>query len=236
MFRFKEFDVCQEKSAMKIGTDSVLLGAWAPMTKETKRALDIGSGTGILSLMVCQRCPYVVVDAVEIDQQAFEECTENIKKSKWKDKITCHRENILNFEVEQKYDFIISNPPFFSEDTFPKNENRKNARNQSSLSFDDLLCVVEKHIQKGGIFCTIIPFVQEESFLKKAKEMGFYPQKITRVRGNEKSQIKRSLMAFENKKVDCKVNLLTIEKERHLYTREYYLIVEPFYANKLRYE
>ena len=117
-FKFKQFKVSQNKCAMKIGTDGVLLGAWSSIENNPFSILDIGAGTGIISLMLAQRCNAELIDAIEIDDSAYEECVENFEQSPWGDRLFCYHASLEEFvnEIEDKYDLIISNPPFYSED------------------------------------------------------------------------------------------------------------------------
>ena len=122
-FVFKKFSINQNKCAMKIGTDSVLLGAWTTVENYLNTILDIGAGAGILSLMLAQRSNAELIDAIEIDNSAYEQCVENFEQSKWNDRLFCYHASLLEFteEIEDQYDLIISNPPFYSEDFKTKN-------------------------------------------------------------------------------------------------------------------
>jgi len=117
-FKFKQFAVYQDKCAMKIGTDGVLLGAWASTDNNPKAVLDIGSGTGIIALMLAQRCHAELIDAIEIDTDAYEQCVENFEASPWSDRLFCYHASLQEFaqEIDDTYDLIISNPPFYSEE------------------------------------------------------------------------------------------------------------------------
>ena len=117
-FKFKEFTVNQDQCAMKIGTDSVLLGAWASIKNNPFSILDIGAGTGVISLMLAQRSYAELIDAIEIDDSAYEQCVNNFEQSSWSDRLFCYHASLKEFneEIEDKYDLIISNPPFYSED------------------------------------------------------------------------------------------------------------------------
>ncbi|MDI1257031.1 MAG: methyltransferase [Flavobacterium sp.] len=217
---------------MKIGTDSVLLGAWTPIYNNPFSVLDIGTGTGILSLMLAQRTSAEQIDALEIDENAYEQCVENFENSPWGDRLFCFHAGLDEFieEPEDEYDLIISNPPFFSEDYFTGNEQRDQARFQDALPFEHLIEAVDLLLSENGIFAVIIPYKEEKKFLDLAFEAELYPMKITHTKGTATSEIKRSLMAFSrNKTEDFPIDELIIEISRHNYTPEYIALTKDFY-------
>ncbi|WP_173853850.1 tRNA1(Val) (adenine(37)-N6)-methyltransferase [Flavobacterium sp. 28A] len=217
---------------MKIGTDGVLLGAWTPITNNPFSVLDIGAGTGIIALMLAQRTNAEQIDALEIDEQAYEQAVENFENSPWSDRLFCFHAGLDEFieEPEDEYDLIVSNPPFYSEDYKTDNEQRDLARFQDAMPFEDLIEATAMFLSDDGIFSTIIPFKEEEQFIALAVEAELYPVKITRVKGTPTSEIKRSLLAFSRNKItDIPVDELTIEISRHNYTPEYIALTKDFY-------
>ena len=231
-FNFKNFTINQDKCAMKVGTDGVLLGAWAQPIN-VNAILDIGSGTGILSLQMAQRTLAEVIDAVEIEADAFEQTVDNFEQSDWGDRLFCYHSSIQNFanEIDDKYDFIISNPPFFSA-PYKENivkEKRDLARYRDALSFEELLSAVAKLLSINGSCAFIIPNKSESVFLDLAKINGLLPNRITRVRGTKSSPIKRSLLQLSFEETEIEVSELTIEIERHKYTQDYINLVNEFY-------
>ena len=218
---------------MKIGTDGVLLGAWAPIEKQPFATLDIGAGTGILSLMVAQRCNAEVIDALEIDELAYEQCVENFEASPWSDRLFCYHADLAEFteEIEDQYDLIICNPPFYSEDYKTENEQRDLARFQDAMPFEHLLDSVSKLLMEDGTFSTIIPFKEEERFIAFALGVNLKANKITRVRGSKNTIIKRSLINMSFSESDIKINELVIENARHDYTEAYLNLTKDFYLN-----
>ena len=231
MFQFKKFTVQQDKCAMKIGTDGVLLGAWCPIENNPFSVLDIGAGTGILSLMLAQRSNAEQIDAIEIDENAFEQCVENFEASPWGDRLFCFHAGLDEFmdEPEDEYDIIISNPPFYTEDYKTESEQRDLARFADAMPFEDLVETANLLLSENGIFSVIIPFKEEETFLALAKDFELYPFKITRVKGTPTSEIKRSLLAFSRIKKETVIDELIIETARHQYTEEYISLTKDFY-------
>ena len=231
MFKFKQFSVKQAQSAMKIGTDSVLLGAWTPLN-HPQSILDIGAGTGLLALMLAQRCDALTIDAVEIDEQAYIECSENFEENPWGDRLFCYHASFEEFftEMDEPYDLIISNPPFYSTDYKTPEKARNTARFSDALPSKQLLEGVSRLLAVEGYFSVILPYSESETFITLAATFGLFPQKITHTRGNEKSELKRSMMLFARKPLPSyPIHIFTIEKERGVYTDEYKELTKEFY-------
>ena len=230
-FKFKKFTIHQDKCAMKVGTDAVLLGAWAPLDNKSNSILDIGSGTGIISLMLAQRSDAEIIDAIEIDDNAYEQCVENFEQSPWNDCLFCYHASLLEFteEIDETYDLIVSNPPFYSADYKSKNLQRDLARYSDALPFEHLVECVSKLLSKDGIFTVIIPFKEEEVFINLATRFNLLPKTILHVKGTPSSEIKRSLISFSFYKYNVEIDELIIELERHNYTEDYINLTKDFY-------
>jgi tRNA1Val (adenine37-N6)-methyltransferase len=232
MFQFKQFSIEQDRCAMKIGTDGVLLGAWTPVENNPFSILDIGTGTGIIALMLAQRCGAQQIDALEIDEDAYEQATDNFENSPWNDRLFCFHAGLDEFveEPEDEYDLIVSNPPFYSEDYKSNVDQRDLARFQDAMPFEELIEAAALLLSENGMFAVVIPFKEEENFLALTKEYELHPLKITRVKGTPVSEIKRSLLAFSRNKItDFVVGELIIETTRHIYTPEYIALTKGFY-------
>lgn len=232
MFSFKQFTVDQDRCAMKIGTDGVLLGAWTPLENNPNSILDIGTGTGLIALMLAQRSAADQIDALEIDENAYEQAVDNFEKSPWNDRLFCFHAGLDEFveEPEDEYDLIVSNPPFYTEDYYTNNEQRDLARFADAMPFEELVEAAAMFLSEKGIFSVIIPFKEEAQFLALAQECELYPFKITRVKGTPVTEIKRSLLAFSrNEFTELLVDELVIETARHQYTAEYIALTKDFY-------
>jgi tRNA1Val (adenine37-N6)-methyltransferase len=231
MFRFKQFNVKQEKSAMKISTDAVLLGAWCPINNNPVSILDIGAGTGILSLMLAQRTQAEQIDAIEVESAAFEECVENFENAPWSDRLFCFHAGLDEFveEPEQEYDLIISNPPFFTEDYFSVDDKRNLARFENSLPFEELIEAASILLSEKGFFAVIIPYSEKDKFIALCQEVELYPFKTTNVQGTITSEIKRSLLVFSREKKHSTTDTIVIEHSRHVYTNDYQFLTKDFY-------
>ena len=224
---------------MKIGTDGVLLGAWTSIENNPNSILDIGTGTGIIALMLAQRSSASQIDALEIDENAYEQSVDNFENSPWSDRLFCFHAALDEFveEPEDEYDLIVSNPPFHTEDYYSNTEQRDLARFANAMPFEDLIEAAALLLSENGIFSTIIPYKEEANFVALAKEYELYPVKITRVKGTPTTEIKRSLLAFSRNALpddrqenpDFIIDELIIETARHIYTSEYIELTKDFY-------
>ena len=230
-FKFKEFTINQDRCAMKVGTDGVLLGAWATLENNPKSLLDIGAGTGLIALQLAQRSAAETIDAIELDDDAYEQCVENFEASSWGDRLFCYHASLQEFveEIDDSYDLIVSNPPFYKEEVASGNKARDNARQNLALPFDILLKAAEKLLSSNGSFATIIPFKEEKEFCSLALKSNLYANRITRVKGSPDSEIKRSLLQFSFQETAVQEDELVIEIERHKYTTTYQKLTSPFY-------
>ncbi|TXE19388.1 methyltransferase [Psychroserpens burtonensis] len=230
-FQFKEFSVNQDQCAMKIGTDGVLLGAWSSIESHPFSILDIGAGTGVLSLMLAQRCDAQVIEALEIDDKAYEQCVDNFEQSPWNDRLFCYHASLDEFaeEIDDTYDLIICNPPFYSETFKTENAQRDLARFQDAMPFEHLLESITTLLSKNGLFSVVIPFSEEEKFITLAKQFNLFTKRVLHVRGNPSADIKRSLIEFSFLQSNIESSELIIETSRHQYTENYIKLTRYFY-------
>jgi len=230
-FKFKKFTIQQDKCAMKVGTDGVLLGAWTSLKNNPNSILDIGTGTGLIALQLAQRSDAELIDALEINDHAYEQAVENFENSPWNDRLFCYHISLAEFtkEADDKYDLIVSNPPFYNDNYESDNRSRNTARFTSSLSFDNLISSVSVLLSENGIFSVIIPFKEEIDFIALAEKNNLFVSKICRIKGSQSAPIKRSLLEFSFHKNNEEIKLLIIENQRHHYTEEYQELVKEFY-------
>ena len=231
-FKFKQFSVKQDQCAMKIGTDGVLLGAWTSVKDNPSSVLDIGTGTGILSLMLAQRCPEAFIEAIEIDDKAFEQCVDNFENSPWSDRLFCYHSSLLEYvaQVDEVYDLIVCNPPFYSDSFKTKQDSRNKARFQDAMPFEHLIYSLDRLLSKQGICSVVIPFSEENRFISLASEANLFPQRILYVKGHPEAKIKRSLIEFTRVQQTFKSAILIIETARHQYTQDYIDLTQYFYV------
>jgi len=230
-FHFKEFSVKQDKCAMKIGTDGVLLGAWVSLKHFPENSLDIGGGTGIIALQLAQRSLIETIDAVEFDGDAYQQCVENFENSPWSDRLFCYHASIQEFssEMDGSYDLIVSNPPFYSENYKTDDPSRDAARFTETLPFEHLIICAVHLLSEKGVFALILPKKEEQKFVMLAEKSDLFPQRICHVQGTPVSEVKRSMIEFSFQKNEIEIETLIIETARHLYTKNYKELVQDFY-------
>ena len=240
MFKFKQFTIHQDRTAMKVGTDGVLLGAWAPILSSTHRLLDIGTGTGLIALMLAQRIldqnnnSTFKIDAIDIDQSSIEQAAENINNSPFAEFITTHFTALQNYSPTEKYDTIVCNPPYFVASLKCPDANRTQARHTDSLSFDDLLQHSSRLLNDEGTLSVILPVNEGNQLIQLASQYGFSLAKLVHIHPTPTSDPKRLLMHFTKQTANSiqspiEESQLTIELARHQYTPEYTALTRDFY-------
>lgn len=230
-FYFKQFVIHQDKCKMKVGTDGVLLGAWAE-APEVHSALDIGAGTGLIAIMLAQRIQDAHIDCVEIDQPSYEQAMENIAISPWSDRIQAIYAPVQEYarQASQRYDLIVSNPPFFSGGTFSSQDDRASVRHTVKLPHGDLLGAVRTLLAPEGRFCVILPYIEGLRFEELARNYNLYCTKLTEVLTKADKPIERLLMQFERQVKSLEHSRLVIRKEQDGdWTEEYTGLTGAFY-------
>lgn len=229
-FAFKRFVVHQEKCAMKVGTDGVLLGAWADVS-DARRVLDVGTGTGLVALMIAQRCDAEIV-GLEIDSDAAEQAAENVSASLWKDRIGLIRGDFNEFCPGEKFDLIVSNPPYFRNSLPSPDQQRNTARHDNRLSFDALITKSAGLLAPGGRISLIVPSSSDEEIARVALRAGLYPLRRTYVKPLPASGPKRLLVELGASPKTCRTDFLTVELSRHVYSREFAELTKEYYLDK----
>lgn len=229
-FQFKKFSVAQDKCSMKVGTDGVLLGAWANVS-EAKRVLDVGTGTGVIAIMLAQRNEAATVHAVEIDEVACVQAKENMEASPFSNRLTAFDTSIQDYSFKQeKYDLIVSNPPFFSGGTLSQSSDRDAVRHTVKLPHGALLLAVQRLLSDGGKFSVILPFIEGLRFEEMAATYNLYCTRKTEVKSKEDKPVERLLLEFEKEKKEQTTDELVIQKEeRNDWTDAYIALTGEFY-------
>ena len=229
-FQFKQFTVYQDRCAMKVGTDGVLLGAWAQVAG-AESALDIGTGTGLLALMIAQRNSVVRIVGVEIADDAAVQAAENVARSPWADRIKIVEGAIQDGVVSGPYDVIVSNPPYFKvgESVCSPDRGRLRARQTSTLGYDVLIDEVVRLLGREGEFSVVYPSDRMDELVDYARGRGLFLSRRTWVCPRVGGSPKRVLLAFRRVSGILSEDELAIELSRHVYTREYVALTRAFY-------
>lgn len=232
-FQFKQFRIYQDKCAMKVGTDGVLLGAWANIDTNTKNVLDIGTGTGLIALMLAQKSE-ATIDAIELDATAATQAIENSLLTPWHHRIRIIHADFKIFaqQATSQYDVIISNPPYFQSSLHTPNKQRTLARHNDSLSIDALLTGVLQLLQPEGFFYVILPLKEGQLLEEKANLAGLYCYKKMVVLPNPTAIAKRVLLCFSSKESEILEDNLIIETNtRGIYTAAYKELTKAYYLH-----
>ena len=227
-FNFKQFTINQGKSAFKVGTDGVLLGAVTDITG-VESILDIGSGTGLISIMLAQRSE-AEITAIEPDLDSFIQTAENVSRCKWNKRIKVEHTDLQKFSpVQGKFDLIVTNPPYFS-NSLKNPDSRKSAtRHNDLLTSAELLDGVERLLNDGGRLQLIMPYVEGNIFIAEANSYGLYCNNILKIRPLPNSEIRRLILTFSRIQKKPVERFLTIERGRHQFTEEYINLTKDFY-------
>lgn len=234
-FQFKQFRIDQGLCGMKVTTDACLFGAIA--AKEIKKdvspnnILDIASGTGLLSLMLAQAFPKSNIHALEIDQDAHAQCELNFKSSPWPEQLTVQHSSFQDFKSETKFDFIISNPPFFSKNQLGESSKKNLAVHNNSLSIDQLATGVAKHLTKEGKLFLLYPPHEMGLFIEAARPQNLFPSRIFEVKDRTKSKIIRQVAIFSKTNVKTQANPVVIKQNDSKYTEDFIALLKPYYLH-----
>lgn len=231
MFRFKQFSVSDERSAMKIGTDGVLLGAWADV-EDDSRILDVGTGTGLIALMLAQRNASVEIVGVDISHEATQEARDNFLNSPWAERLSAVCGDVCSFESNEKFDHIVSNPPYFVDSLHSPDKLRTMARHTSSLKFEDLVSAAEHLLVSGGRLSVILPTECAMQF-RFAAFGRLWLRRQLEVVTKAGDTPRRTLMEFclSDKPLMPSVATLTMRHKDSSYTDEYRALTNDFYIS-----
>jgi tRNA1Val (adenine37-N6)-methyltransferase len=232
-FRFKKFDIYHDKCAMKVGTDGVLLGAWCN-ADGARRVLDIGAGSGLISLMLAQRNPACMIEGIEIDRESYEQAAWNVSRSPWQNRIKITLTSFQEYvdQTDKSFDLIVANPPYFQNSLTGNDSRRTAARHACTLTMDDLVNGIGALLDHSGRYCMIMPVNEGNIFIRTAREKGLHCRQITRVIPNPGKPPKRLLLEFSPRNGNTKITELTIELgKRHEYSPEFRSLTGDFYLS-----
>lgn len=231
-FFFKKFGLFHHRSTMKIGTDAIILGRWVEVS-ENDNVLDIGTGCGLLPLMLAQK-GIKSADAVEIDRESFEEAAQNFANSAWNSRLSAINEDVKDYawHCSKKYDLIVSNPPFYFGDNIPEKAKKGLARHTNTLNYKDLLQSVKKLLKPDGRFALVLPAIESKTFLKEAENQGFFlkkEMKIVPIEGKEPNRINMQLVV--NQVDDVEKETFVLRNQDHSFTKDYKDFLKDYYLD-----
>lgn len=228
-FQFKQFKIEQGSAAMKVSTDACIQGAWTAVLPEDRAVLDIGCGTGLLSLMLAQRQDQIHIDAVELDADTALQAAENVKQSPWNDRINVFQDDIKDFLPEKKYDLIICNPPFFQNSLLGPDELRNQARHNHTLSYQDLFSVIEKHLQPGGRASILLPTAEHTIWETIVKENGWSVYTKLLIYPSVNKTYNRVVSIIGPQQRDIVVTEFQIRDAANNYSEDFIRLLGPYY-------
>lgn len=228
-FHFKKFTVTHDRSTHKVGTDGVLLGAWVNVEKATQ-ILDIGTGTGVIALMLAQRSnDKAQIDAIEIESEDATLAAENIRRSPWPEKIQVVNTSIQEFFPPVKYDLIVSNPPYFINSWKPPDNKRSAARHTDELSYVELLQSVSQLLKDEGVFGIILPYLEGTMFIEMARSFKLFPRRQLIFRSRHNKPPERILVEFSRHLVEPESEELILHSEGNDWSEAYKNLTRDFY-------
>lgn len=227
-FRFKQFSVNDHLCGQKVGTDSILLGSWA-IAPNVSGVLDIGTGCGLLALMLAQRFSNAAITAIEIDTPAFEQAKQNFEASPWANRLTAAHVDAHTFTSAKSFDLIVCNPPYFEASIRPSDDSRATARHNDQLTFAELTKTAATLLRQQGQFSVILPFDRASEFTDVAAEHQLHIVRRCDVRPTPSSDPKRSLLAYALQKPEAEdFAELVLEETRHQYAAGYVELAKEF--------
>ena len=237
-FQFKQFTVFQDKCAMKVCTDACLFGAIVANrqqsfhhSRDAVHCLDIGTGTGLLSLMYAQKDPFAIIDAVEIDGQAAGQAKENFAASPWAGRLNIFNTDILVLHSPEKYDLIFSNPPFFEDDLRSPDEFKNSAKHDTTLDLKQLLHVVGTYLTNEGSFAALLPYHRVEYFTSEAYKTGLHPVEHIMVKQTAKHDPFRGILFFSKRKKELQSREIIIKDAEGKYTTGFTAALKDYYLH-----
>ena len=228
VFRFKQFAVVNDRTAMKVGTDGVLLGAWCPID-DVLSVLDVGTGCGVIAMMVAQRNHSAVIDAIDIDHDAIEEAALNFANSPWGDRLTAVEGNFNAMNTIKRYDLIVSNPPYFTNGVLPTGDARTTARHTANLSYRQLIEGASRLLSDNGSLALITPTDAESDIVEAATFASLPVRRLKRVIPVEGALPKRTLWMLSRNEIPYVEDTLTIAHRDGTFTSEYVELTGAFY-------
>lgn len=232
-FQFKQFRIEQEHCAMKVSTDACIQGAWSPLKSEAKQVLDIGTGTGLLSIMLAQRYPSISIDAIELDATAAQQAQENFSNSPWANRIHLLQGDATIYPFDKKYDYIICNPPFFNNSLLGPQQQRNQARHTLSLSYQHLISLLKNNLTATGNASILLPFHEGTTiWTSLLEEAGMYLEQVLHIAPSSNKPFNRIvLICCLSNQEKLTPEIVSIRNSDQSYTDSFIRLLQPFYTS-----
>ena len=229
-FQFKQFTIYQDLCSMKVCTDACLLGAYAAnkMDDTVLNVLDIGTGTGLLALMLAQKTN-ATIDALEVNTDAAKQATENVQRSPWKERVKVYNSSVQDFEPEKKYDLIISNPPFFEGDLRSANKQKNEAKHDSTLTLKELADGIVKNLSEDGIAVVLLPYHRTDYFGAVCEPAGLFATEILKLKQSPHHAFFRSIVVLSKQSGTLKEDSMFIHDEQRQYSAKFTALLKDYY-------
>ena len=231
-FRFKQFEITQNDNAMKVGTDAMVLGSFVN-SNGSKKGLDVGSGTGVLSLMIAQNNSDISIDAVELDALSAAEGELNFKNSPWPERLKTHHCDFLEYETEEKYDLIVSNPPYYQTTLVNQDDRKANARHENSLPMREFILKARRLLSDDGEFWFIVPVEDEQVWKKQCNSANLHMIEKISIHGKVGGDTKRVIFVCCNYKSILEESHFSVRDKSNGYSKEYKELTREFHFNVL---
>lgn len=230
-FQFKQFRIEQSRCAMKVSTDACIQGAWTPVENDIKNVLDIGAGTGLLSLMLAQRSIDCFIDAIELDENAARQANENFQHSPWTERLHCIHGDAKTVVFDKKYDLIISNPPFFKNSLLGDDVKRNQARHSLSFSLEDLMSVIDANLSEHGYCSVLLPVVEQQHWRNLLFENDYTIFLELNIHPSKGKAANRIVTVSSKSASSTHQEDLFIRNEGNNYSSSFEKLMQPFYLN-----
>lgn len=229
VFHFKQFSVKHDQCTMKVGTDAVLLGSWV-RTNNAQEALDIGTGCGVIALMIAQRTSDTThIDGIEIQAQDSEQARDNVSNSPWRERVSIHHVSAQKFRPQKKYDLVVSNPPYFINSLEPPEKKRHHVRHAVALSYTDLLDTVERLLSNEGKFNVILPYAEGIHFIELASRKQLSCSRQYAFRSRKEKPVERWLLEFSYQEREKEEGEIVLYRNKDSWSDEYIELTKDFY-------
>jgi tRNA1Val (adenine37-N6)-methyltransferase len=228
-FQFKQFRIEQDRCAMKVSTDACIQGAWTPLTASVQKVWDIGAGTGLLSLMIAQRCSNCTIDAVDIDLPAAEQASANVRSSPFTRRVSVHHTDALNWAGI--YDLVICNPPFFTASLKGPDEQRNLARHTGDLNLETVAAIIAKSLSDQGYASILLPATEQQRWQKAMSVNGLFCKQLLSIKPFDHAEANRIVFICSKEQTLATEETLVIYAAPKVYTAEFTALMHPFYLN-----